>query len=268
MNIAVILGSSSGGIGSHLAQHILRSTALQVVALSSRPTSQTLDALLSGSSNSSQWKDRVIPFQVDALSGSFDAQLQKAARDVEQALGKNVRLIVCSSGILHPEKSISQIDPAHSIESYKLNTLSHLLTYKHFTPLIPTIKQFETKSSSDNFEDPAKGLLKPGLGACVSLSARVGTGTPIDPAVNQTIKTLNLELKNKKSSAISLAYHPGTTKTTLSSPFISSSTPSSRSKGLFEPTEAVEELVNVLSGLEREKDGGGFRDWKGDEVPW
>lgn len=61
---------------------------------------------------------------------------------------------------------------------------------------------------------------------------------------------------------------PGTTKTTLSAPFVPSSTPASRAKGLFEAGEAVEELVGVLKGLERDRDGGGFRDWKGERVAW
>ena len=81
------------------------------------------------------------------------------------------------------------------------------------------------------------------------------------------------QLKQKKSSAVAISYHPGTTKTPLSSPFISPTAPSKPSEGLFEPEEAVEKLVAVLAGLKSglESDGGdsgGFRDWKGEKVPW
>lgn len=82
-----------------------------------------------------------------------------------------------------------------------------------------------------------------------------------------------LQLHQKKSSSISLAYHPGTTKTNLSSPFVSSSTPSKPEQGLFEVEESVEKLVALMKTLKAGKedaggDSGGFRDWKGERIVW
>lgn len=85
---------------SPFQDHILRSTSLQLVALSSRPTSQTIDTLLSSASYDQSWESRIHPFQVDGLSDRFDAQLETAAGEINASLGKNVRLIVCSSGIV------------------------------------------------------------------------------------------------------------------------------------------------------------------------
>ena len=55
---------------------------------------------------------------------------------------------------------------------FKINTFGHLLTYKHFVPLLPS-KSAGTKTKSE--EDPAKPYVQPGLNVLASISARVGS---------------------------------------------------------------------------------------------
>jgi hypothetical protein len=51
------------------------------------------------------------------------------------------------------------------------------LTYKHFTPLVPTKKEFKDLSSTSDWaeKDPAKGLISGDGSLLWSLSARVGS---------------------------------------------------------------------------------------------
>lgn len=193
MSVAILSGSSSG-IGAHLAAKLLRCTALDVVALSSRPRVQTEEAIrcLTGKVDS-----RLTVLSVDGF-GDADGDLEKARKEVESRWGKGqVRAIICSSGIvcscapdsasftvltlyvcrtaqLYPEKSLAQIDPVDSMRSFQLNTLSHLLVYKHFVPLMPTTRQLASFLKS--FEnDPAKNIIASDLSLCLSISARVGS---------------------------------------------------------------------------------------------
>ena len=78
---------------------------------------------------------------------------------------------------LHPEKSLSTFDPKAALETFNINTIGHLLTYKHFTPLVPSRKEFKDLSSDSKWaeQDPAKGLVDGKGSLCWSLSARVGS---------------------------------------------------------------------------------------------
>lgn len=96
MSVAILSGSSSG-IGAHLAAKLLRCTALDVVALSSRPRVQTEEAIrcLTGKVDS-----RLTVLSVDGF-GDADGDLEKARMEVESRWGKGqVRAIICSSGIV------------------------------------------------------------------------------------------------------------------------------------------------------------------------
>ncbi len=77
---------------------------------------------------------------------------------------------------LSPEKSLAAVQHDTVLNQFGINTLGHLLTYKHFVPLIPTRKEFnELRDGWDNSEDPAKGLVSGDNSLCWSLSARIGS---------------------------------------------------------------------------------------------
>lgn len=106
-------------------------------------------------------------------------------------------------------------------------------------------------------------------------------------ATNQVIKTLNLELsraqgaggttsKSSKNSnsAIAVALHPGTLLgTDLSKPYVDPSKDNKETKekeakkGVHEPEQGAEMLMQVLKGLDKEM-GGRFFDYAGKEIPW
>lgn len=94
---------------------------------------------------------------------------------------------------LHPDKSITQVKADELLHhyqvrssdssvpwspslthSFQINTFGHLLTYKHFMPLLP--KNADLRKSRERGDvDLANGLVKEGLGVFASLTARVGS---------------------------------------------------------------------------------------------
>jgi NAD(P)-dependent dehydrogenase (short-subunit alcohol dehydrogenase family) len=196
MSIAVIQGCS-GGLGKALTSHLLKNTSLKVYALTHRSGSAASDLeshFLEGEV-AGDGKSRLSV--VEGVDVGEEDGLRRAAEMVEEREGKGtVRLIACMAGIvsaflrlpcgvglgvvvdiqLHPEKSLSAISPEDVLSTFKINTLGHLLTYKHFVPLLPTRKEFsDLQKSWQSNEDPAKGIVGKANSLCWSMSARVGS---------------------------------------------------------------------------------------------
>jgi hypothetical protein len=77
---------------------------------------------------------------------------------------------------LHPEKSLAQLDPSTALQTLALNSLGHLLLYKHISQFVPTARQFQAGLKDNNEgEDPARGWIRPDGGVWLSTSARVGS---------------------------------------------------------------------------------------------
>lgn len=55
--------------------------------------------------------------------------------------------------------------------SFQLNTFAHLLTFKHFAPLLPSAKS----KANELDHDPAHGVIPSNLSVLASLTARVGS---------------------------------------------------------------------------------------------
>ncbi|WVF66970.1 hypothetical protein IAT40_001713 [Kwoniella sp. CBS 6097] len=287
MSVAVIQGAS-GALGLALSRHILQHTNLKVYALTHKSTSaeNELFANICGDLDPSKGRDRLAVFgDVDVRE---EAGLERAASIVAEREGKaQVRLIACMAGILHTEKSLSAIDPTTALAQFQINALGHLLTYKHFVPLIPNRKAFQklrsewSKSPGDEDSgDPASGLVDAKGSLCWSMSARVGSIGDNErggwysyraskAAVNQIVRTLDHELLNKSSSAVAVGYHPGTVITPFTAPVIGDAAPDS-SKGRFSVDQAIDKMVRVMGQVRRTQDaqkwGGRCWDWKGDRI--
>lgn len=80
---------------------------------------------------------------------------------------------------LHAEKSLNEVDAVSLLKSFQINTLGHLLVYKHFASLIPErLKAKHSESSSIFTEDDgdvSNGILPKDQATLVSFSARVGS---------------------------------------------------------------------------------------------
>ncbi|KAK9896616.1 NAD(P)-binding protein [Cystobasidium minutum MCA 4210] len=291
-NVAVINGSSRG-LGLAFSRYLLSNTSLNVVSTSSRDASKARKAILEDSSiKEEDVKDRLTTLDLDVTD---ERSIENAAKQVKERFGGgNLRLLINVAGILHPEKSIQKVNYDDLLETFKINTFGHMMTFKHFVPLLPG-----KSKEHDYSNDPAKGLIKPNLSVLASMTARIGSigdnnslggwysYRTSKAATNQLIKTLNLELarasgaggttsKSDRASndAIAVALHPGTLLgTDLSKPFVDPSKNDKDTKekegkkGVHEPSVGAEMLMQVLKGLDKGQ-GGKFFDYAGKEIPW
>ncbi|GMF74849.1 unnamed protein product [Aspergillus oryzae] len=186
-------------------------------------------------------EQRLSVFDVDVT----EPTVRSLADDIRQTHPKApLRLALTVPGILHVEKSPSQIDAHAALESLKVNTIGPMLLMKHLTPFLPT-------RSSPLF-DPFDGEVKlPQHAIYAMMAARVGSVSDnrmggwysyraSKAAVFQLAKTLDLYLEGKCADrAISLAMHPGTVKTDFTKSY-------QDGREMLSAEESAERLCGVL----------------------
>lgn len=271
-SVALIQGSS-GALGSHFARALLTRTNLQIVA-TSRDPSRAKRTILEGVEGADESRLKVLEMDIKE-----EGSIKKAAEEVRKEYGdKSLRFLLNASGVLHADKSIAEIDPEKLLETFQLNTFGHLLTFKHFYPLLPQKNDIKSSKAASDAEDPAKGVLHPSLGVLASLTAKIGSigdnqkggwyaYRASKAAANQAIMTLQRELSLRSTPSIAVALHPGTVVgTNLSKPWTNEKDAGTK-KGHHHPPEAVDKLLKVISGL-KQNDGGKFLNYDGEELPW
>lgn len=226
-NVVVI--GASGGIGAALRARLeSRSEQLRIVGLLRRSDP---------------------PLEVT------DEDSIRAAAEHVQALDGDLRLVIDATGFLHdddfgPEKTWTQLDPAHLAKAFAVNATGPALLMKHFLPLLP----------------------RRGKSVFATLSARVGSigdnrlggwysYRASKAALNQFVRTAAVELHRRATDAICVALHPGTVDTKLSAPF------GKDGLNVRTPEVAARELLAVIDRLEADANGGLF-DYRGERVPW
>ncbi|KAH9463674.1 hypothetical protein MJO29_008093 [Puccinia striiformis f. sp. tritici] len=270
--VAVIQGSSRG-IGLALTQHLLKNTNLVVVATSRFP-SETRRLILDNP-HYKQFRPRLHNLEVDLQD---EESISQAAGYVEHNFGQSLRLLINVSGVLLPEKSILKVSKGGMQKTFDINTFGHLLTYKHFVPLLPLKENCTEEVKAE--DDPANGLIKPGVNVLASISARVGSigdnrlggwysYRASKSAINQIIVTLQKELEARTSicPTITVALHPGTVAgTQLSQKFVPIDKAGVK-EGIHDSITAANSLMNVISKLGL-NNGGQFLDYKSDPIEW
>lgn len=291
-NVAVIIGSSKG-LGLNLARSYLARTDLQIVSLSRNPDAarkaivdtRGASPIATGASSSDKKASTGDAADMSTFDGSRLTNLEvdvreedsiaEAAKQVKSKFGEGaLKLLMNVSGILTPEKNLAQVEYEEIMEHFKINAFFPLLSYKHFAPLIP-----KPGPIPDDAPCLSHGLLPRELSVIASLSARVGSigdnhrggwysYRASKAAQNQFTRSFSKELSNKNLNAVAVALHPGTVRSDLSRDFTGG--PGSDKKmgeGEFEPNQAAANLVEVLKGMNKEKNGM-FLDFRGKEVPW
>ncbi|GAA6015275.1 hypothetical protein JCM11491_000995 [Sporobolomyces phaffii] len=272
MSVAVIQGAG-GSIGSHFARHLLKNTNLSIVATSRDPSSAKR-AILGQDGKIDESRLKVL--EMDA---KHESTIQKAAEEVKKEFGeKSLRLLINASGVLHADKSVAEVNPDQLLETFQLNTFAHLLTFKHFYPLLPKKNDIKSSAAGSSSQDPANGYVHPGLGVFASLTARIGSigdnkkGGWIGyraskAATNQVIATLQRELELRSTPSIAVALHPGTVVgTNLSKPWTKESD-AGKKEGVHDAETATRKLLEVIGKMKKE-DGGRFVDYAGKDIPW
>lgn len=134
----------------------------------------------------------------DSIGAAADALSSKAGK------GSYLHTGFFTGGMLHPEKQPSDLDMESLQATFQTNVISHLLLIKHFSRFLP--------QGSDKVDGMAKW---------VHVSARVGSISDnkrggwysyrsSKAALNQVIKTWDLQLQMKKTPSMCVGVHPGT----------------------------------------------------------
>lgn len=163
-------------------------------------------------------------------------------------------IIIDATGALEmngvgPEKSLSNLNADHLIQAYRINAVGPALLIRHFAP-----------------------LLARGASTYAKLSARVGSIADNQKggwygyraskaALNMMLQTAALELQRKNATLRVVALQPGTVRSKLSQPFVSSHSQ------ILEPHESVLGMLSAMKTLPA-KSGAYFVDYKGVEIPW
>jgi NAD(P)-dependent dehydrogenase (short-subunit alcohol dehydrogenase family) len=165
--------------------------------------------------------------------------------------------VVNCVGVLHgegfsPEKNVMNINGESFIKIMSVNALATLLLAKYLQPLI-------------------RRSLEPRF---VAISAKVGSISDnrlggwysyrcSKAALNMAVKNLSIEWQRIMPNVAVVAFHPGTTNTTLSAPFQARVAP----EKLFEP-EYLAKVIGTLLHRLSPNDNGRFIAYNQDTLPW
>ncbi|KAJ3788851.1 hypothetical protein GGU10DRAFT_345166 [Lentinula aff. detonsa] len=261
---------STRGLSLALTRNLLRTTDLPVFATYRRGKTEEVKEHILKPFNDSGNVDptRLKLLYLDLLS---ENSIEQAAKELEEEIGSwakntsnqdkttpSIEKAFLTGGILHPEKSSADLKLSEMMEAFQTNVISHLLLIKHFSKFLP--KNHPQTVANDE------------LAKWVHISARVGSISDnvrggwysyraSKAALNQVIKTFDLQLQMKKTAAMCVGIHPGTMRTELSKDFWKSSSVNR----LFDPEDAAKNIIDVLQKLDESKRGK-IWDWKGEEI--
>lgn len=238
----LIIGSSSG-IAKALVSALVKNDCNQVITISRNTASD--ESLISSHLKHFKIKD----YSEDSINNVLDSVFGFTTRHFD-------RVIICN-GLLHndsikPEKKIADFSEKAFNQIIKVNVITPMLWIKK---LLPYLKGKNTTR-------------------VVVLSARVGSITDnrlggwcsyrsSKAALNMILKTIAIEFSVKAKNIKMIAFHPGTTDTSLSKPF-QKNVPKGK---LFSPTFVAERLLTVSQKLPI--DGKlSFVDWNGESIDW
>ena len=244
-NSALVLGAS-GGLGSALVAHFLSDSAITCVfAVSSQEQSAAL-LVTPNLASKLVW-----------IKTEYDEQPMAEVADQLQSYAGNFGRVCICHGLLHskeiwPEKRLEDINAQALHEIFQSNTVVPALWLKL---LFKVLK---------------------GKAPCVvaTLSARVGSigdnhmggwhsYRASKAALNMVLKNMAIEYARRAKNVKLIAFHPGTTDTSLSKPF-QASVPSGK---LFSPAFVASQLSQIMASAEL--DGAlSYLDWNGQPITW
>lgn len=215
------------------------------------------------------------------------------AKEGQQAY--HLRLAFALPGILPPqvERRAWGVDEAQARAVFLINALGPLLLMKWFGKFLPRKVspplldaaaggEEEGVAGGGEEEEGAGGkrfITLPPYAVWLAMSARVGSTSDnrtggwhsyraSKSAVNSLVRTFDHELaarcgREADSRAMALAYHPGTVRTDLSRDYWKSAEAGGK---LFEPEDAVQKMIDVITTKVGLEGRGRCWDWKGEEI--
>ena len=261
-NPFILVCPASRGISLALTRHVLRTTTLPVFASHRSQCADTMKAhILAPLKDVDPGRLELLHLELNSeasISSAAD-RLANLLSDRHNLSDSFIHTAFFTGGILHPEKCLADLDSERIASTFNINVISHILLIKHFSRFLPPAH------TNYNIDAPAKW---------VHISARVGSISDnrgggwysyraSKAALNQVVKTFDLQLQLDRSRAICVGIHPGTVKTDLTKDFWNSA----NVKALFEPEDAAQRVADVVAGLTTGQRGKVW-DWAGKQVPW
>lgn len=202
---------------------------------------------------SAQTPERLHCLQLDPMA---EAEIVAGVQSI-QSVTRTLHLVINCVGFLHnedvqPEKSLRQIDVAQLTRYFQVNSMSAIVLAKHLLPLL----KHGDRSVFASLSAKLGSIGDNGLGGWYGYRASKA-------ALNMFIRTAAIEYQRKRSRAILVTLHPGTTDTRLSKPFQQNVPP----EKLFSVERTARQLLDVIDSLE-ESDSGYFFSWDGSRLPW
>ncbi|KAG5654491.1 hypothetical protein H0H81_001990 [Sphagnurus paluster] len=256
LNPFLLVSPASRGLSLSLTRQFLRTTDLPVYATHRSDSESSMKAHILEPLRDVD-PNRLNLLHLDLTSeGSISSAADTLAKTLHPE--SYIHTAFLTGGVLHPEKQPSDLDLDKIISTFQINVISHLLLIKHFSRFLPPAQK-------PSLATPAKWVHVSARVGSISDNARGGwySYRASKAALNQVVKTFDLQLQMKKSQAICVGVHPGTVRTDLSKNFWKS-VPTSQ---LFEPEDAAQKLINVVGKLGIE-DRGKIWDWAGKQIPW
>ncbi|MEO1134527.1 MAG: SDR family NAD(P)-dependent oxidoreductase [Cyanobacteria bacterium J06639_1] len=190
------------------------------------------------------------------LDPTVEPEIEAGVRAIQSATPK-LHLAINCVGFLHddtvrPEKSLRQIDAVQLARYFEVNSITGIVLAKHLFPLL----KHGDRSVFASLSAKLGSIGDNGLGGWYGYRASKA-------ALNMFVRTAAIEYRRKRSRAILVTLHPGTTDTRLSKPFQSNVPP----EKLFSVERTARQLLSVIDGLE-DADSGHFFSWDGSRLPW
>jgi NAD(P)-dependent dehydrogenase (short-subunit alcohol dehydrogenase family) len=228
-----LVTGANRGLGLEFARQLL-ARGERVVATCRHPGKATALNALAGEHPG---RLRVLPLDVAAPRSI--AELANELPLLDEAL--SLRLLVNCAGVLHSGERFGAIDPAIVEDSFRTNAMGPLLV---------------TQALAERLADGAKvANLSSVLGSIASL-ARFGSPSYDISKAAQNMATALLAKALAPRGIVVLALHPGWAQTDMGG-----------DNATVPVADAVAGLLRVIDGA-GPADSGGFRDWRGETLPW
>lgn len=244
-NTTLVIGAS-GGIGSALCAAWHSNGTGRVIGVSRNPIPESL----------ADSQDNLTWYQTDYSAASITRCAQRIIADTASEGLTVTRICICN-GILHagdiqPEKRLEQIDADSIMRVLEVNSVTPVMWFTALLPLIP------------------------GKQRCVitTFSARIGSigdnrsggwysYRASKAALNMFMQSASIEMARRFPQTKLIAFHPGTTDTSLSRPFQANVNP----KDLLQADYVAGALVDIMNTIE--VDGKlSYIDWEGKSIEW
>jgi NAD(P)-dependent dehydrogenase (short-subunit alcohol dehydrogenase family) len=228
-----LVTGANRGLGLEFARQLL-ARGERVVATCRHPGKATALNALAGEHPG---RLRVLPLDVAAPRSI--AELANELPLLDEAL--SLRLLVNCAGVLHSGERFGAIDPAIVEDSFRTNAMGPLLV---------------TQALAERLADGAKvANVSSVLGSIASL-ARFGSPSYDISKAAQNMATALLAKALAPRGIVVLALHPGWAQTDMGG-----------DNATVPVADAVAGLLRVIDGA-GPADSGGFRDWRGETLPW